>query len=164
MTFPDISTASGAVFSEGGEEGAVYRHMLWRRWGAGMAFLHVCGLNPSKAGHLANDPTIRREIAFAKAFGCDGLLKTNAFDFRATDPKVMLVHLTPCSAENDLWIHECSKISAVDVAAWGVHGMHNGRARELRQARRWKCLGLTKDGHPRHPLYVRADTPLIDLP
>jgi hypothetical protein len=23
------------------------------------------------------------------------------------------------------------------------------------------CLGTTKDGHPRHPLYVKADQPLL---
>ena len=23
------------------------------------------------------------------------------------------------------------------------------------------CLGATKDGRPRHPLYLRADTPLV---
>jgi hypothetical protein len=23
------------------------------------------------------------------------------------------------------------------------------------------CVGQTKDGHPRHPLYVRADQPLV---
>jgi len=26
------------------------------------------------------------------------------------------------------------------------------------------CLGKTRDGSPRHPLYVRADQPLIPLP
>lgn len=161
MNFPNILTPSGAIFSEGGEQSALYRHMLWRYWGPGVAFLHICGLNPSTAGHEMNDPTIRREIDFAKRWGFDGLLKTNAFDFRATNPKVMLVKLSPMSEENDLWIFECRKRAGQSVAAWGVHGTHNEREYALKRMFQWYCLGKTKGGQPKHPLYVRADTPLV---
>ncbi len=163
---PNIHTPSGAVFSEGEESNALYRHMLWRYWGPGTAFLHITGLNPSTAGHAINDPTIRREIDFAKRWGYDGLLKTNAFDLRATDPKVMLAHSAPNSVVNDSWIYWCMIHSAppYGIAAWGVHGNHQGRADYLRECYDWKCLGLTKDGHPKHPLYVKATTGLITLP
>lgn len=161
--FPDIFRASGAVFSDGGEEAALYRHMLWRYWGPGKTFLHVCGLNPSTAGHTANDPTIRREIDFAKRWGFDGLLKTNAFDLRATNPKVMLRHLAPMSEDCDWWIYECSKRAGLDVAAWGKDGGHNNRSFYLKRMFVWKCLGKTQNGQPRHPLYVRADTILEPL-
>lgn len=160
---PDIFSPSGAVFSQGDEAGAIYRHMLWRYWGPGRAFLHFCGLNPSTAGHTLNDPTIRREIDFAKRWGFDGLLKTNAFDLRATDPKVMMAHPDPLSPENDQWIHWCSVRAGLDVAAWGVHGVHLDRANNLKSSRTWRCLGKTKEGHPRHPLYVKATTELIIL-
>lgn len=154
--FPDVLAASGAVFSRCN----AYRSMLWRYWGPGRRFLHICGLNPSTADHQKNDPTIRREIDFAKRWGYDGLLKTNAFDLRATDPKVMLAHDTPLSADNDWWIHRCNLFasSPAGLAAWGVHGNHRGRADELKRAYPWMCLGKTKEGHPRHPLYVKKET------
>lgn len=160
--FPDTYTPSGAVFSRS----MSYRPMLWRYWGPGKAFLHICGLNPSTADHEKNDPTIRREIDFAKRWGYDGLLKTNAFDLRATDPRVMLAHPIPLSDDNDWWISACQIRAAPPhgIAAWGVHGNHQGRADYLKQCYLWRCLGLTKDGFPRHPLYVRKDTKLVVLP
>ena len=35
-------------------------------------------------------------------------------------------------------------------------------SRALALLPRLHALGVTKDGHPRHPLYVPADAPLID--
>lgn len=159
VNFPDIMTPSGAIFSACGN----YRHMLWRYWGPERAFLHICGLNPSTADHQKDDPTIRREIDFAKRWGFDGLLKTNLFDLRATDPKVMMAHLRPCSHDNDNYIYACVIRSGLDLAAWGVHGSHNNRASEIAPKYMWRCLGKTKDGFPRHPLYVRADTQPIQF-
>lgn len=51
------------------------------------------------------------------------------------------------------------------IAAWGTHGARNDRgvrvAAELAGAGvRLLCLGATKDGHPRHPLYLAGDTKL----
>jgi hypothetical protein len=48
------------------------------------------------------------------------------------------------------------------VAAWGTHGAHLDRGpaveRLLRaQPRPLHHLGLTKDGHPKHPLYIGYD-------
>jgi len=158
--FPDITKPSGAVFSRS----MSYRPMLWRYWGPGKAFLHFCGLNPSTADREKDDPTIRREIRFARDRGYDGLLKTNAFDLRATDPNEMLAHAVPCSDDNDWWIAQCAyRAAGPSVAAWGVHGAHRGRGAFLHLCFDWRCLGLTKYGHPRHPLYVRADTPFQPL-
>jgi hypothetical protein len=45
------------------------------------------------------------------------------------------------------------------IAAWGVHGAYRGRGAEVaRRHSGLQCLGTTKAGHPRHPLYVRGDT------
>ncbi len=45
------------------------------------------------------------------------------------------------------------------IAAWGTHGAHLGRGpaleRSLRQiGKPLYVLGLSKDGHPKHPLYI----------
>src|SRR5262249_34690286 len=157
----DENQPTGAVFSAGG----IYRPLLWRYWGPGKALLHVCGLNPSTADHRENDPTIRREIDFAKQFGYDGLIKSNAFDFRATDPAVMKAADTPLSGDADWWLYQATcRAAGPSVAAWGVHGNHRGRADELRVHYEWRCFGVTKEGFPKHPLYLRKSTKLVPYP
>jgi hypothetical protein len=59
-------------------------------------------------------------------------------------------------------IRKCDDV----VCAWGSNAKPERAARVasiMRDAgaRLW-CLGTTKDGLPRHPLYVRADQPLIE--
>lgn len=154
-----MSDRSGAIFGAGGTD-SLFRYVLWRRWGDGKSFAHLNGLNPSTADALKNDPTIRREIGFCQSWGMDGLIKTNAFGFRATDPRDMKNAAEAIGEENDFWIYEASKISAFNVACWGVHGTHLNRNRDLRDKLQWKCFGLTKDGHPKHPLYLKSNTTL----
>lgn len=158
--------------SDGVDRGArfsadyVYRYTLWRSWSGRGRWLVVIGLNPSTADAVKDDPTIRRCIGFAKRERLGGLFMLNLFALRATDPKVMLAHADPIGAENDqfIWEYACNN-HAVVVAAWGAHGNHRGRADAVRKmVPGLKCFGLTRDGHPRHPLYLRADTPIVDFP
>jgi hypothetical protein len=49
------------------------------------------------------------------------------------------------------------------IVAWGVHATFRGRNEQvinllLAAGIQPMCLGLTKGGHPRHPLYLRSDT------
>jgi hypothetical protein len=76
------------------------------------------------------------------------------------------VHPDPVGPDNDdyLWnfARECGDV----VCAWGSNAKPDRSARVASilkdaGARLW-CLGTTKDGSPRHPLYVRADQPLIE--
>ena len=49
------------------------------------------------------------------------------------------------------------------VAAWGNYGKAEGRDLRVIEALpwvTWYCLGRTKAGFPRHPLYVPASQPL----
>lgn len=155
----NLRQPSGAVFSDCGK----YRWILWRRWGNGNEFAHICGLNPSTADHERNDPTVRREIDFCQRWVFDGLIKTNAFGLRATDPRVMLAHADPIGTENDAWITIAIGLATISIAAWGVHGAHLERAAALKKRCAWKCFGVTKAGQPRHPLYLPKTTTLIDL-
>ncbi|MES2137565.1 MAG: DUF1643 domain-containing protein [Pseudomonadota bacterium] len=52
-------------------------------------------LNPSTADAVQDDPTIRRCIGFAKAWGKGGIVVINLFAFRATNPKDMLAAADP---------------------------------------------------------------------
>ena len=118
------------------------------------------GLNPSTADETQDDPTIRRCIAFAKAWGYSALCMTNIFAFRATDPKDMKAEEFPIGGhENDLSLHSLSESAGIVIAAWGVHGTHLDRnADVMKLIPNLHCLGTTKDGHPRHPLYLRKDS------
>lgn len=142
-----------------------YRYTLWRHWGATERprYLQVIGLNPSTADEVQDDPTIRRCIGFAKAWGYDALCMTNLFAFRATQPADMKAAADPIGPDNDWWLRECAAGAGLVLAAWGVHGDYLGRAAEVvRWFEGWEyplhALGTTKGGHPRHPLYVAGST------
>jgi len=122
------------------------------------------GLNPSTADETNDDPTVRRCINFAKLWGYSALCMTNIFAFRATDPMVMKAADDPVGHKNNAMLVDVSSGAGVVVAAWGVHGAHWNRGWEVRNLLwhtcKLKCMGLTKDAHPKHPLYLRGDTKL----
>ena len=152
---------SGASFSPCG----TYRYRLWRAWDATFPTMTIIGLNPSTADEQEDDMTIRRCINFARREGCGKLLMVNLFAFRATEPKVMMKAVDPIGPENDAALVLPLSTSKIVIAAWSIHGGHRGRDREvwgmLKNA--WPvCLGITKNGHPRHPSRIAADTPLVE--
>jgi len=140
-----------------------YRYVLWREFDfLNSAYAMFIGLNPSTADERKDDPTIRRCIGFAKSWGFGALCMTNIFAFRSTDPVKMKQQIHPVGPYNDKWLSEMSIGAGIVIAAWGTHGGHQDRARYVTQTMPLlMCLGLTKEGHPRHPLYVRADQQLI---
>lgn len=136
-----------------------WRYALWRRWASSPPAMFV-GLNPSTADETQDDPTIRRCIRFARDWGYGGLVMTNLFAFRSTDPRQLNTAEDPIGPANDAALVAAAASAGVVVAAWGVHGTHNGRAQDVIDRGllgSFTVLGLTADGHPRHPLYMRAD-------
>lgn len=139
-----------------------YRYSLWRMWGPGEIPCLFIGLNPSTADETEDDPTIRRCKNFAKSWGCDSLIMTNLFAYRATDPKHMKAASDPIGPDNDAWLIRLSSIAKIKVAGWGVHGSHLERSLAVIDLLNGlQCLGFTKDGYPKHPLYLRSDSVLI---
>ena len=131
-----------------------YRYTLGRRWDSGKSVMFV-GLNPSTADETLDDPTIRRCIGYAKAWGYNGLLMTNIFAYRSTDPKGLLTIEDPVGPGNDEALLRCFSEVDLAIAAWGVHGTlakRNEKVRELLTPLYY--LRLTKEGHPGHPLYL----------
>lgn len=154
----------GATLSPDG----VYRYHLWRQWGPDHTNrLTFVMLNPSTADANVDDPTIRRCIGFAKREGMDRLDVVNLYAYRATDPDELLAAPDPIGPDNAAHLRRVFAGSRMVVAAWGA--WHDKR----RNARRpmlnvadlggdaLLCLGTTKSGAPRHPLYVKADQPFI---
>lgn len=157
---------SGAVLSDCG----AYRYSLTRRWGSGNDLALWVMLNPSTADATQDDPTIRRCVSFSKEWKCDGLVVVNLFALRATDPKALYAHEQPVGPENDWYLGDWMRDEdvVVAVAGWGAHGSLNDRGHAVwllscEARRQLYCLGTTKDGQPRHPLYVKGGTPLQPL-
>lgn len=146
--------SAGATFSPCKK----YRYTLWRKWGAGDSVMFI-GLNPSTADENKNDPTVRRCIGFARAWGYSGLVMMNAFAFRATDPAIMRAQIDPVGKENNAYLLEQSNKSALVVAAWGTL-CNSSREIEILALldRDIYCLGITKAERPKHPLYVAGST------
>ena len=139
----------------------LYRYTLSRRWGSGPGALFI-GLNPSRADASIDDQSTRRMMSFAKAAGCGGLTLTNLYAWRSPSPHVLRQVPDPVGRGNDQWIASAAAEADVVVAAWGTHAdAKRVVAVEslLRRVTVW-CLGRTKHGQPRHPLYVPSSAEL----
>lgn len=148
-----------------------YRYELFRDLGMVGPTLDAVMLNPSTADATKDDPTIRRLVGFAKAWGHGALRVFNLFAIRATDPRVMLAADDPVGPENDDYIGRALTLAKAEgryaLAAWGSHGGHRCRdfhvTHRLVEGVQWKCLGRTHGGHPKHPLYVPSNTAAKDF-
>jgi hypothetical protein len=146
-----------------------YRYTLWRSWGPDLfrepgplRYMMVIGLNPSTATDREDDPTVLRCWRRARRLGYDAFVMTNLFGRRATDPRIMIADPDPVGAENDEWLRRTAAGAAAILAAWGTHGRHMGRDRQVLDllGRPPVCLDINADGTPKHPLYVASDQPL----
>jgi len=136
-----------------------YRYALTREWDATAPRITFVMLNPSTASELRNDPTIERCERRARMWGYGAFRVTNLFAWRATDPKDLKRAAEPVGPLNDKLVLESADWADLVLAAWGVHGDHMDRGPEVADLLRQTGtplthLGLTKAGHPRHPLYV----------
>lgn len=150
-----------------------YRYRLDRSWHFPLAFqqprsavLFVM-LNPSTADAEVDDPTIRRCVDFAKRWGHDRLIVCNVFAFRATDPRELAKHAEAGGARGPLnhrYLHDAAAEASRVVVAWGASGTRlmywryaQRATQEALEPAALHSIGApTKDGHPRHPLYLKA--------
>lgn len=149
---------SGAKFSPCRK----YRYSLFRTWDNELPVVEFIGLNPSIANEKKNDNTIRRCIQFAKDWGYGTIIMLNAFGYCATDPRDMKACEDPIGVGNDKEIIRMSHRADLIVACWGAHGGFENRDMEVMAILRVQelevyCLGVTKNGFPKHPLYLSGD-------
>lgn len=136
-----------------------YRYALTRVWDAGGKRALFVMLNPSTATELQNDPTVERCERRSRALGFGAFRVTNIFAWRDTDPRNMRAAGDPIGPANDAAILEGAGWADTIVAAWGTHGAHMQRGPAVESLLRQTgnplyTLGLSKDGHPKHPLYI----------
>lgn len=141
-----------------------YRYSLTRQWSEEPGITFV-GLNPSTANAQVDDPTIKRVIGFAKSHGYGQITMLNLFSIISPYPEALLNSSDPIGPfGNDILLH--AKEAKVPVVfAWGVFKQAKERRLEVS---RWfpeaMCLGVTKGGHPWHPLFVPGDRRFTPFP
>lgn len=171
----DDATLDGPTGGAWFSDDEVYRYKLWRRWSANPAMAFIM-LNPSTADHRNDDPTIRRCRAFAHRETAGSLVVVNLWAYRSTDWKGLAKVDDPGGPDNEAVIRGVLDDPDIEfvVAAWGSHAPNIRRpgrggqpyprpdiaALAAEYGRVLWCLGTTDAGHPRHPLFVRADMPL----
>ena len=146
-----------------------YRYLLERHWGNGSACLFV-GLNPSIATAETDDATTRKCAVLAKTWGFAGMTMANLFAVRCRYPQILSTHRDPVGPENDRFLAHTIQQAQSVIAMWGNHGLKSyglltRRDKHVLSLRDdWQCVGITKQGAPRHPLYVGANSRLFSYP
>ncbi len=104
-------------------------------------------------------------MGFASGWGYGSVTVVNLFAYRTPYPDALKQAADPVGPRNNHWIRKTCATSELVVAAWGNDGRYLDRFRWLtRQVLPLHCLGVTKTGHPRHPLYVPKRTRPVLLP
>lgn len=159
----NLSGDAVAVFSECRQ----YRYFLERRWARALKPCTFLMLNPSTADALVDDPTIRRCMHFARRLGSGSLRVVNLFAWRATNPQELHRKADPVGPLNDESILNAVAGAGVVIAAWGTMGRLFYRdvdvCLRVLKDEKLHCLGLNKDGSPKHPLYLPNNAPLQDF-
>lgn len=159
-----------AVFSEGGEERALFRWRLDRDVQAKGIVAALIGVNPSTAGAEANDQTIRKDLGFARVHGWRRIIKVNKFAFRATDVRELNNAFDPIGPECDDYLRQVFAEADVLVPCWGPLTKLPKRLRRRYIEVAWMmertgkpilCFGTAKDGQPLHTLTLSYETPLV---
>lgn len=142
----------------------LYRYVLMRKWAEGPMVTFVM-LNPSTADASIDDPTVRRCIGFAQREGFGSLAIVNLTPYRATKPVALQDATVPLrDSRGETYISLMAERSEKVIVAWGAWGQRwpglaNAAVKAVGDADLW-CLGTTKSGQPKHPLYLKKTTPL----
>jgi len=150
-----VASPSGALFSSCRR----WRYLLWRRWDEAQPAANFLMLNPSTADEVKLDPSCTRARLYAERWGYGALIVTNLFGWRATDPEEMKAARDPVGRGNDRAILAAAREAAIVVCAWGNHGRHLDRSRNVRELlgkRPLHALRVNGSGEPAHPLYLPA--------
>jgi len=139
-----------------------YRFALWRKWDERKPLIAFFGLNPSTANEFGTDPTIRSVMRITRHNGCGGFVMLNCFPFVSTDPDMLRDFGN--TKENDRVIKRLTAQCEHVVFAWGNFKVVRdlGRDHELMKLfPKALCLGINKNGSPKHPLFIKGSTKLI---
>lgn len=147
--------------------GGIYRYTLTRGPDALCTRLLYIMLNPSTADAFQDDRTVGRCYSYSFANGFAGAFSIgNLYAFRTPMPRDLwgAWHdgVDIIGPENDEWLSDMAGKAETIVLAWGHHPRAAERGSNVlyllrRHVRKFHVLGRTKDGYPRHPLYLQRD-------
>lgn len=149
----------------------LYRYRIERDVQLDGVVAGLFGINPSYADAIENDPTMRKDIGFAKMNGWRRIIKGNVFAYRSKDVRKLGQVKDPVGPENTAHIYQIIADADVLVPMWGattkvpkaLRGEYEAMMlRLLESGKPIMHFGVTKDGDPRHPLFLRYTTPLIE--
>lgn len=141
----------------------LHRYWLDRTYGEGPTVAFGM-LNPSMATHEDNDPTVGRCEGFAKREKAGRMIVVNLFGLVSPEPDDLLRSANPFGDWNEDYIRRAIREADVFILAFGAPKkpirMKSWITRRLLQneGRAFWCLGKSKDGWPKHPLYLKGDT------
>ena len=143
-----------------------YRYSLSRIWDSNRQNVLFVMLNPSTADEFKNDPTVERCERRARMLNFGAFCVCNIFAWRETNPHNLKKISNPTGEDNNLHILRASFSANLVICAWGVHGKHLNRDKEVTKLlldnnTKLYHLGLTKENHPKHPLYIPYSQEII---
>ena len=148
----DFRKSKGATISDDEK----YRYCLHRIWNRKLSYVMFIMLNPSTADANKDDATIRKCMAYAKTWGYGGILVGNLYALRSRDPKALEYSSDPVGPDCDRWLKVMAKVCDLRIAAWGNKILSTKRADQIKNLiPPLSCLELSKNGNPKHPLYLR---------
>jgi len=129
-----------------------YRYVLTRAWNDSKPFAMCIGLNPSTANHETNDPTIRQLIDRLDYLEYGGFHMCNLFGLISSKPN-KLFEVPDNQGENMQWLEHIALQVKDIIFCWGsFKGIDYRAKRVIELFPNAKCFGLTKNGHPIHPM------------
>lgn len=151
-------------------------HRLWltRNWHPHHAecdYALFCGMNPSTAHRLVNDPTVLKDIGYAKRWGFESMVKVNVSPYRLTysdrlENNIPMLH----HPENLKTIRDKAAGAKIVVMVTGrVPHCLKEMAVEIfeqlqRDGRKMVCIGTTKrDNWPLHTSRTAYARPRVDF-
>ena len=143
-----------------------YRYSLSRIWDSNKQNVLFVMLNPSTADEFKNDPTVERCERRARMLNFGAFCVCNIFAWRETNPYNLIKISNPIGEDNNLHILRASFSANLVICAWGVHGKHLNRDKEVTKLlldnnTKLYHLGLTKENHPKHPQYIPYSQEII---
>ena len=143
----------------------VFRYAFGRWWGdLDLATTAVWVLLNPATGDTERRPrpTLERCIVRSRAAGSTGLVILNLFAYRDTNPRNLKSAADAVGPANDEVLRVITAAGKQTIAAWGAHGKLQRRSTHVATLLDSPlCLGTTKRGEPRHPLYVQGSANLI---
>lgn len=148
----------GATFSDDRK----YRYKLYRIWDIRKPYAIFVGLNPSKGDEKNDSRTIKKVMDIARLNGYGGIIMINLFGLVSPDPTKLIKH-PDVMGENLLFLMEMARTKNDVIFCWG-YLPSGGLKPYLFNTRLFPiahCLGINKDGSPKHPLFLKSDTKII---